>query len=66
MFRKNYTFLKTLSYKELCKTLHKSVLVPLHINQPRSRLDFRLLPGPVFDRGMSAGSFSRTASGNRA
>ena len=38
-----------------------------------SRLDFRRLPGPVFDpprrelfRGMSAGSFSRTAAGNRA
>ena len=35
------------------------------------RLDFRRLPGPVFDarddpRGMSAGSFSRTAAGNRA
>ena len=34
----------------------------------KSRLDFRRLPGPVFDppRGMSAGSFSRTAAGNRA
>ena len=33
-----------------------------------SRLDFRRLPGPVFDppRRMSAGSFSRTAVGNRA
>ena len=38
-----------------------------------ARLDFRRLPGPVFDpprkelfRGMSAGSFSRTAAGNRA
>ena len=40
------------------------------------RLDFRCLPGPVFDPprremiggggGMSAGSFSRTAAGNRA
>ena len=32
------------------------------------RLDFRRLQGPVFDppRGMSAGSFSRTAAGNRA
>ena len=34
------------------------------------RLDFRRLPGPVFDpprrEGMSAGSFSRTAAGNRA
>ena len=44
------------------------------------RLDFRRLPGPVFDsprrerreereelfRGMSAGSFSQTAAGNRA
>ena len=31
------------------------------------RLDFRRLPGPVFDppRKMSAGSFSRTAAGNR-
>ena len=29
------------------------------------RLDFRRLPGPVFRR-MSAGSFSRTAAGNRA
>ena len=32
-----------------------------------SRLDFRRLPGPVFDPPrMSAGSFSRTAAGNRA
>ena len=38
-----------------------------------SRLDFRRLPGPVFDPprkelfwGMSAGSFSRTAAGNWA
>ena len=34
------------------------------------RLDFRRLPGPVFDpprrEGMSAGSFSRPAAGNRA
>ena len=32
------------------------------------RLDFRRLPGPVFDppRGMNVGSFSRTAAGNRA
>ena len=36
------------------------------------RLDFHRLPGPVFDpprreiRGMSVGSFSRTAAGNRA
>ena len=32
------------------------------------RLDFRRLPGPIFDppRGMRAGSFSRTAAGNRA
>ena len=31
------------------------------------RLDFRRLPGPVFDPPrMSAGSFSRTAAGNRA
>ena len=36
------------------------------------RLDFRRLPGPVFDPprrdecGMSVGSFSRTAAGNRA
>ena len=34
------------------------------------RLDFRRLPGPVFDPpsfvGMSAGSFSRTAAGNQA
>ena len=29
------------------------------------RLDFSRLQGPVF-RGMSAGSFSRTAAGNRA
>ena len=30
------------------------------------RLDFHRLPGPVFDRRMSVGSFSRTAAGNRA
>ena len=40
---------------------------PLDLNS-WVRLDFRRLPGPVFDppRGMSAGSFSRTAAGNRA
>ena len=34
----------------------------------KCRLDFRRLPGPVLilPRGMSAGSFSRTAAGNRA
>ena len=43
------------------------------IFQLEIRLDFRRLPSPVFDpprkelfRGMSAGSFSRTAAGNRA
>ena len=42
----------------------------LRNNANARRLDFRRLPGPVFDpplfRGMSAGSFSRTAAGNRA
>ena len=49
---------------------HKSVD---NIRQSAPRLDFRRLQGAVSDplrrelfRGMSAGSFSRTAAGNRA
>ena len=40
----------------------------INANVYRHRLDFRRLPGPVFDppRRESAGSFSRTAAGNRA
>ena len=51
----------------------KTIWIFPPLNLP-CRLDFRRLPGPVFDpprretlfRGMSAGSFSRTAAGNRA
>ena len=38
---------------------------PFFLRVTKLRLDFHRLPGPVFDR-MSAGSFSRTAAGNRA
>ena len=58
----------------------QTVCFKLFGSQFAIRLDFRRLPGPVFDpprrerervrrelfRGMSAGSFSRTAAGNRA
>jgi len=44
--------------------------ITFYTGRLRPRLDFRRLPGPAFDpprrEGMSAGSFSRTAAGNRA
>ena len=52
--------LYTLSWSKVLEnhTLHSGTYL---------RLDFRRLPGPVLDpRGMSAGSSSRTAAGNRA
>ena len=64
-------------YKQgLCKaklpffatSLHKSLSFHFSNGKKKATLDFRRLPGPVLilPGGMSAGSFSRTAAGNRA